>query len=139
MKIQNLIEKPNSLTTILEDQINKPSVNPDHTILEVFNIMKKTGNYYLPVTVNNEYIGIITLMRITTRLVEILAETKSNCQRGITEIRSSLTNIQGLTSLIDESNTPEETKEITELANTCCNNAIDIMANLLAADNDIAK
>jgi CBS domain-containing protein len=71
MKIKNLIEKPKSLNTILEDQVNKPSVNPDHTVLEVFDIMKKTGNYYLPVTVNNEYVGIITLMRITTRLVEI--------------------------------------------------------------------
>lgn len=133
--IKDLLNHPDS-RNVIDCLIDKPRVNPEQTIFEVFKIMKESGNEYLPVYSENDFIGVVTLMKLAGRLIEIVSETKQYCQQGIVEIRSSLTNIQGLTSLIDNSNTAEETQEIVQLANNCCNNAMEVMEALLNVDND---
>lgn len=132
MKIDKLIDRGASLA----DSKGRPKVYQGQTIIEVYQIMKKSDNNSLPVYLNNEFVGTIALTAITGHLIEVLNEAKQYCQTEIIAIRNSITNIQGLTSLIHETNTPEETKEIIQLANTCCNSAMAIMENLLIVEQD---
>ena len=133
--IKDLQQNPDS-RNVIDFLFEKPRVQPDWTIIEVYQSMKETDNDYLPVYDCDKFIGVITLMGITTRLVENLSENMQSRQQGIAEIHSSLVNIQGLNSLLSSADTMEKTQEIVQLTTNCCTKAMGLTELILTAFNE---
>ncbi len=124
--INDLLNNPTS-RNVFDCSFEKPSVYPEQTIFEVFNIMRDTGNEYLPVYNRNDFVGVIILMKITGRIVEVFNEKKIDCQKTLTDLRNSIVNMYGLANLIDESTAIDEAKEILQIAKKCCDQAMNIL------------
>jgi signal transduction histidine kinase len=115
-------------------QSQKTHVTPEHTVIDVFNIMKDTGTDFLPVYEDGFFIGVISLISLTERLANTINENKLSYQRVVHDLRNPLFNIQGLIMLLHDSPDAHENMDILSLCSLSCKHAIDILEDLLLVE-----
>lgn len=133
--VKDLQQRPDS-RNVIDLLFEKPRVQPDQTVIEVYQLMKETDNDCLPVYDCDKFLGVITLMGITTLLVESLWETKQTRHQGMAEIHSTLVNMQGLNSLLGSAETIEKRQEIAQLTTNCCTKAMGLTELILTPFDD---
>lgn len=121
---------------LIDCEIDKPKVSPEQTIFEVFNVMQDTGYDFLPVYENDIFIGVISLMSITGRFAQALAESKKDYQKVIHDLRNPISNLNGLIQLLNASVNDSEDQDIIKLCNLSCKHAMDILDDLLYVELD---
>jgi signal transduction histidine kinase len=124
---------------VIDCNITKPHAGPDQTIFEVFNLMKAFQTDFLPVYHHNEFIGVIALMALTERLAGAAENVKQNYQQVIHDLRNPINNIHGLSALLYESITDQESRTLVQLCNLSCKHAMDILDDLLFVETDESK
>jgi len=124
---------------VIDCNINKPHVNPNQTIFEVLNIMKFSQTDFLPVYENSEFIGVISLISITERLVHNISEAKQDYQRVIHDLRNPINNINALVNIFEEYVTDQENHDLIKLCTLSCKHAMDILDDLLYVEVDESK
>ena len=115
-------------------QSQKPHVTADQSIFAVFEIMRKTKTASLPVYEDGFFIGVISLISLTKKLVNTIGETKLSYQRAVHDLRNPLFNIQGLIMLLHDSPDAQENMDILSLCSLSCKHAIDILEDLLLVE-----
>lgn len=121
---------------LIDCDITKPQLSPEHTIFEVFNIMQDTGYDFLPVYGNNIFIGVISLMSITGRFAEALTEIQKNTQRAAHDLRNPISNLKNLVQLLNTSIIDEENLDLIKLCSLSCKHAIDILDDMVFLEID---
>lgn len=132
MNINSLIDRKHS--SILEGEKmheHKQRVSPEQTVVEVYNIMKGTQTYFLPVYDNNSFIGVISLITLAESLIKAANERQQNYQRAIHDLRNPISNLQGLINLLMGTLEDQERLEILHLCNLSCKQAMDNLQYLL--------
>lgn len=128
-----------SARNVLDCNFVKPRVTSQQTIVQVFQIMQETGYDFLPVFDSDTFIGVISLIAITDRLVTILSNTKAEYQKAIHDLRNPVANIQGLINLLLENVKDVENSEILHIGNLSCKHALDILEDLIFVELDDSK
>lgn len=136
--ILDLLTHPES-RAVCDCDFNKTHVQPEQSVFEVFTIMKDSQSDYLPVYDNGTFIGVISLMAITERLVNTLNANQQNYQKAVHDLRNPISNLQGLNNILNISLHDEENKELIHLANLSCRHALDILDDLLFVELDESK
>lgn len=116
--------------------IGKPAVTPVQTIFEAFSIMQGGRYDCLPVYEAEEFIGVISLRRITGRFAQALTESKNDYQRVIHDLRNPVSNLNGLVHILYESVTDAENHDYLKLCHLSCKHAMDILDDLLYVEKD---
>lgn len=121
---------------IIDIDIAKPQVSPEDTLIFVMELMQKNDLHYLPVFDMDKFIGIISLMTIANKMAEQIKESEISYQKMIHDVRNPISNIKGLTSLLSHTTVEAENMEILYLINVSCQQAIEILDDLLYIEKD---
>jgi predicted transcriptional regulator len=124
---------------VIDVDISKPEVNPEQSIFEAFKLMKKSGNDCLPVYDAGKFLGVITMKRITERLVQFAGETQQQYQKVIHDLRNPISNLSSLIKLLGTTVTDQETYELIKLCTFSCKHAMEIIDDLLYVEIDENK
>ena len=120
----------NSARNLIDCNFAKPKLTPDQTIVQVFEVMKKSGYDYLPVYDAGLFIGVISLFSITLHLIDVLNNKQTEYQKSIHDFRNPISNIQGITSLLLQNIKEAENTELLYLTNLSCKHALDILEDV---------
>jgi signal transduction histidine kinase len=126
----------NHTAEILNSEIAKPRVRPDHTIFEVRELMKTSQSDYLPVYDADDFIGVVSVGNITDRLIHITKKTRLNYQKVIHDLRNPIGNIQGIIQIMSEAVRDAESRQMLELSAQSSKHAMDILDDLLFVELD---
>jgi signal transduction histidine kinase len=121
---------------LLDCNLEKPKVSPQQTIFEVFKVMQDTGFEFLPVYEAENFIGVISLARITSRFAQVLTESKQEYQKVIHDLRNPISNLSGLVQLLNTSVADKENQDLIKLCSLSCKHALDILDDLLYVEID---
>ncbi|QKJ30270.1 CBS domain-containing protein [Mucilaginibacter mali] len=124
---------------VIDFDISKPEVSPEQSIFEAFELMKETENDCLPVYDDGKFLGVITMKRITERLVQFVSETQQQYQKVIHDLRNPISNLSSLIKLLDTTVTDQETQEFIKLCTFSCKHAMEILDDLLYVEIDENK
>ncbi|HEY0177705.1 MAG TPA: CBS domain-containing protein, partial [Pedobacter sp.] len=80
--------------------LHKPAAHPDHNISEVFDTMKNQGLDLMPVFENNVFTGVISLEKLTERLLNKAKELQHLYHQMLHDLRNPVSNIQGLMAIL---------------------------------------
>lgn len=128
--LKDLNRQPDS-RALIDCNIDKPKVLQEQTIFEVFSIMEKTGYDFLPVYEEQQFIGVISLVSVTSGFAQALDESKKDAQKVYHDLRNPLSNLHGLLQILTTSITDPENQELIKYCNQSCKHAIDTVDDLL--------
>lgn len=128
--LKDLNRQPDS-RALIDCNIEKPKVFPEQTIFEVFSIMEKSGYDFLPVYEEQKFIGVISLVSVTSGFAQALNESKKDAQKVYHDLRNPLNNLHGLLQVLTTSMTDPENHELIKYCNQSCKHAIDTVDDLL--------
>jgi len=121
---------------ITDIDIDKPSVGPNDTLVSVMEPMQKNNLHYLPVFDHGEFIGVVSLIAIANEMAEQVKKNNMLYLKIIHDVRNPISNIKGLTTLLDYTKTEEERREIRYLLDVSYQQAIEILDDLLYIEQD---
>ncbi|SDM84085.1 ATP-binding protein [Pedobacter antarcticus] len=133
--LKDIHSNPDS-RAVIDIDYSKPQIHSDQTILEVLAIMKNSQSDFLPVYEDNNFIGVISLLNITERLALLLNEKQQDYQRAIHDLRNPVSNIYGLTNILEVALDDKENQELIQLCTFSCKHALDILDDLLFVEMD---
>jgi len=129
----------NPSLSLRQIDISKPKVSQGEIIFDVFKLMKEAQTDFLPVYEKDGFIGVIALMTIMERLVEVQKETKQHYQKVIHDLRNPIGNLRGLINLLHETITDKESRDLIKLSSLSCKHTMDILDDLMFAEIDESK
>lgn len=111
--------------------ISKPKVTPADTLSAVMDLMQENDLHYLPVFDQDEFMGVISLIKIANEMARQLKENNTQYHKVIHDVRNPISNIKGLTTLLSYVKTEDEYRELLCLLDVSYQQAIDILDDLL--------
>lgn len=121
---------------IIDIDIGKPRVSPTDTLIAVMELMQKNDLHYLPVFDRDEFIGVVSLIKIAGEMAEQLKENNTHYHKVIHDVRNPISNIKGLTSLLSYAKTEDDYRETLYLLDVSYQQAINILDDLLYIEQD---
>lgn len=136
--LKDLNAQPES-RNLIDCDINKPIVTYEHTIKEVFHLMRESGSDYLPVYDQQNFVGVIDIITITSCFATVLEESKREYQKVIHDLRNPISNIYGLIGLFNNAENNNENIDVLKLCDISCKHALNILDDLLYVEIEESK
>ena len=125
---------PGGAITVRDCRYLKPFVDPGQKIIDIANLMQKNGFEILPVKENDRLIGVIRSKDLLYALAKEVKKYRLLFQHVTHDLRNPIGNISGILTLLKETLTDPENLEIVEYGHESCNQAIDMLNELLTIE-----
>ncbi|PAW95391.1 hypothetical protein CKK33_18555 [Mucilaginibacter sp. MD40] len=122
---------PGGAIIVGDCQYQKPFVAPGQKIIDIANLMQKNGFEALPVKENDKVIGVIRSKDLLYALAKEVKKYRLLFQHVVHDLRNPVGNISGILTLLKETLTDAENLEIVGFGHESCNQAMDMLNELL--------
>jgi signal transduction histidine kinase len=135
---RDLRNNPDALQ-VIDCNIQKPMVGPQQLILEAFEIMQENHLVHLPVYDGTDFLGVISLRKITARLAELLSEGNRHFHQVVHDLRTPLVNLQLLARMLKDRKRIFKIEETLDHLLSSSQHALDILDDLMYVEKSQNK
>lgn len=116
---------------IIDFDFSKPTVSPDSSVIDAFNLMVLFSTNCLPVFNKVEFLGVVFINDLTRHLIKEIERYKMVFQEVTHDIRCPIANIISLNGMLEENLEKPENIELLEMSKQASSHALDILSELL--------
>jgi len=125
----DMLTRPHNL--IIDCIATRPGLSPTHSILDTMGLMKQSRVRVLPVYDRESFVGLIHYDDIIEYLSTVIDEQKNIVQTIAHDLKSPISSILGLSSLLRNNLVKQENIELLNYADQACGYATEIINDLL--------